>query len=36
MPQLASPAPTGIHCADVSAPANAPGPFDFVLRIVHP
>jgi hypothetical protein len=36
MPQLASTAPTGIHCADVSAPANAPGPFDFVLRIVHP
>jgi hypothetical protein len=36
MPQLGATAPTGIHCADVSAPADAPGPLDFVLRIVHP
>jgi hypothetical protein len=36
MPQLAANAPIGIHCADVSAPADAPGPFNFVLRIVHP
>ncbi|HEY7172078.1 MAG TPA: hypothetical protein VH417_14605 [Vicinamibacterales bacterium] len=36
MPQLGTTAPAGIYCADVSAPANAPGPFDFVLRIVHP
>jgi hypothetical protein len=36
MPQLAANAPAGIYCADVSAPPDAPGPFDFVLRIVHP
>jgi hypothetical protein len=36
MPQLGATAPVGIHCADVSAPADAAGPFDFVLRIVHP
>jgi len=36
MPQLGANAPAGIYCADVSAPPNAPGPFDFVLRIVHP
>jgi hypothetical protein len=36
MPQLGASAVAGIYCADVSSPANAPGPFDFVLRIVHP
>jgi len=36
MPQLGASVPAGIYCADVSAPPNAPGPFDFVLRIVHP
>jgi hypothetical protein len=34
--QLTADAPVGTHCADVSAPADAPGPFDFVVRIVHP
>jgi hypothetical protein len=36
MPQLGATAPAGIHCADISAAADAPGPLDFVLRIVHP